>query len=61
MRPAEYAANVLAAAIKEGHEGPVFIQGDHFQVNASRYKEDAEQGAESAARPDERSHRERTS
>jgi fructose/tagatose bisphosphate aldolase len=42
MRPAEYAATVLAAAIKEGHEGPVFIQGDHFQVNASRYKEDAD-------------------
>ncbi len=38
MRPAEYAANVLAAAIKEGHEGPVFIQGDHFQVNAAHYK-----------------------
>jgi fructose/tagatose bisphosphate aldolase len=40
MRPAEYAANVLAAAIKEGHEGPVFIQGDHFQVNAAKYKQD---------------------
>jgi len=42
MRPAEYAANILAAAIKEGHEGPVFIQGDHFQVNASKYKSDPE-------------------
>ncbi len=41
MRPAEYAACVRAAAIKEGHEGPIFIQGDHFQVNAARYKEDA--------------------
>jgi fructose/tagatose bisphosphate aldolase len=40
MRPAEYAANILAAAIKEGHEGPVFIQGDHFQVNAAKYKDD---------------------
>ena len=40
MRPAEYAANILAAAIKEGHQGPVFIQGDHFQVNASKYKTD---------------------
>ena len=38
MRPAEYAANILAAAIKEGHKGPVFIQGDHFQVNASKYQ-----------------------
>jgi fructose/tagatose bisphosphate aldolase len=43
MRPAEYAANMLAAAIKEGHEGPVFIQGDHFQVNAARYKVAAEE------------------
>jgi len=34
QQPAEYAAVVLAAAIKEGHEGPVFIQGDHFQINA---------------------------
>ena len=41
MRPAEYAANVLAAAIKEGHEGPVFIQGDHFQVNGAKYRDDA--------------------
>jgi fructose/tagatose bisphosphate aldolase len=28
---------VLAAAIKEGYRGPVFIQGDHFQVSASGY------------------------
>jgi len=40
MRPAEYTANILAAAIKEGHEGPVFIQGDHFQVNAAKYQAD---------------------
>lgn len=32
QRPAEYSACVLAAAIKEGYKGPVFIQGDHFQV-----------------------------
>jgi fructose/tagatose bisphosphate aldolase len=37
QRPAEYASNVLAAAIREGYEGPVFIQGDHFQVSAKRY------------------------
>ena len=41
--PAEYTAEILAAAIKEGHEGPVFIQGDHFQVNAAKYKENPEQ------------------
>ena len=40
MRPAEYAANVEAAAIREGYEGPLFIQGDHFQVSASRYAKD---------------------
>jgi fructose/tagatose bisphosphate aldolase len=40
MRPAEYAANIEAAAIKEGYEGPLFIQGDHFQVSASRYAKD---------------------
>jgi len=42
QRPAEYAAVVLAAAIREGHNGPVFIQGDHFQVNAKGYKSDPE-------------------
>jgi len=40
QRPAEYAANCLAAAIKEGYRGPVFIQGDHFQVNAKNYLKD---------------------
>lgn len=40
QRPAEYVASVLAAAIKEGFRGPIFIQGDHFQVSASRYKTD---------------------
>ena len=37
QRPAEYASSVLAAAIAEGYTGPVFIQGDHFQVSAKRY------------------------
>jgi fructose/tagatose bisphosphate aldolase len=40
--PVEYAAVVLAAAIKEGYSGPVFIQGDHFQVNAKKFTEDPE-------------------
>ncbi|MCX7956873.1 MAG: class II fructose-bisphosphate aldolase [Endomicrobia bacterium] len=35
----EYSAVILAAAIKEGYDLPVFIQGDHFQVNAKKYKE----------------------
>jgi len=40
QRPAEYAGVILAAAIKENYKGPVFIQGDHFQVNAKKFKED---------------------
>lgn len=39
QRPTEYTASVLGAAIKEGFTGPVFIQGDHFQVSVSRYKD----------------------
>ena len=40
QRPAEYTACVLAAAVKEGFRGPVFIQGDHFQINAKNFKKD---------------------
>ncbi len=39
QRPLEYSAVVLAAAIREGFEGPVFIQGDHFQISGKRYIE----------------------
>jgi fructose/tagatose bisphosphate aldolase len=39
---AELAAVVLAAAIAEGYEGPVFLQGDHYQANAKRFAVDAE-------------------
>jgi len=37
QRPSEYVSAILAAAIKEGFRGPVFIQGDHFQVGAKKY------------------------
>jgi len=40
QRPAEYVASVISAAIKEGFRGPLFIQGDHFQVSLSRYNAD---------------------
>ncbi len=40
QRPSEYVAVLLAAAIKEGHRGPLFIQGDHFQINAKKYAAD---------------------
>jgi fructose/tagatose bisphosphate aldolase len=38
QRPAEYTAVILGAALREGYRHPVFIQGDHFQVNAAKYK-----------------------
>ncbi len=40
QRPDEYVSVALAAALREGFRGPVFIQGDHFQVNAKKYKAD---------------------
>jgi fructose/tagatose bisphosphate aldolase len=40
QRPAEYAAVVIAAAVREGWEGPLFIQGDHFQTNPRKMKDD---------------------
>lgn len=40
QRPAEYTACVLAAALREGYRGPVYIQGDHFQISAGRYAKD---------------------
>ncbi|WP_457567392.1 class II fructose-bisphosphate aldolase [Desulfurobacterium sp.] len=42
QRPEEYASCALAAAIKEGYRGPVFIQGDHFQFKAKNYFENPE-------------------
>ena len=41
QRPSEYVAVMLAAALREGFRGPVFIQGDHFQVNAKKFAVDA--------------------
>lgn len=46
QRPAEYTAVMLAACIREGHRGPVFIQGDHFQVNATKYAQEPEAAVE---------------
>jgi fructose/tagatose bisphosphate aldolase len=37
QRPLEYSTVVLAAAVKEDFEGPVFIQGDHFQLVRKNY------------------------
>ena len=41
QRPAEYVAVMTAAALREGFTGPLFIQGDHVQVNAKKYAADA--------------------
>src|SRR5205823_3191607 len=38
--PDEFATVMMAAAIKEGHVGPLFIQGDHFQADAKKYATD---------------------
>ncbi|MFQ5509909.1 MAG: class II fructose-bisphosphate aldolase [Leptospirillia bacterium] len=46
QRPAEYAAVVLAACIKEGHSSPVFIQGDHFQVSLAKYQDNPDAAVE---------------
>lgn len=40
--PVEYTAMCIAAAISEGFSGPVFVQGDHFQLKAKNYREDPE-------------------
>ena len=40
VRPAEYSACVLAAALREDWKGPVFIQGDHFQFPAEEVARD---------------------
>lgn len=40
QRPLEYSACVLAAAVKEGFTGPVFLQGDHFQIVRRYFEKD---------------------
>jgi fructose-bisphosphate aldolase, class II len=40
QRPGEYVAVILAAALREEFRGPVFIQGDHFQVSAKKFAAD---------------------
>lgn len=37
QRPAEYVAVIQGAALREGHSAPLFIQGDHCQVNLKKY------------------------
>lgn len=35
----DFAICILAAAVKEGYRGPVFIQGDHYQVRKKHFVE----------------------
>lgn len=44
--PLEYASSVLLAAIKENFKGPIFIQGDHFQVKTKSFFQDREREIE---------------
>jgi len=39
QRPIEYSGVCMAAAIKEEWRGAIFIQGDHFQINAKNYRQ----------------------
>ncbi len=41
QRPAEYVAVMIAAALREGFHSPLFIQGDHCQINAKKYEVNA--------------------
>jgi fructose-bisphosphate aldolase, class II len=42
QRPAEYVAVLIGAALREGYALPLFIQGDHCQVNHKKYQVDPE-------------------
>ena len=42
QKPLEYSSVIMLAAIKEGFKGPIFIQGDHFQVKAKNFLQDRE-------------------
>jgi len=42
QRPIDYSTAVLAGAIAADWQGPVFIQGDHYQFNAKKYADDPE-------------------
>ena len=42
QRPIDYATACLAGAIAAGWQGPVFLQGDHYQFNSKKYATDPE-------------------
>src|SRR3954467_954695 len=50
QRPIDYSTAVLAGAVAAGWRGPVFIQGDHYQFNAKKYRDDPEATTEEIRR-----------
>ncbi|MCH7886966.1 MAG: class II fructose-bisphosphate aldolase [Candidatus Marinimicrobia bacterium] len=42
QRPSEFSAMICAGAVNAGYKGPIFIQGDHFQIKPAAYKSDPE-------------------
>jgi fructose/tagatose bisphosphate aldolase len=50
QRPIDYATACLAGAVAAGWQGPVFLQGDHYQFNAKKYATDPESMTEEIRR-----------
>jgi len=50
QRPIDYATACLAGAVAAGWDGPVFLQGDHYQFNAKKYAAGAETTTEEIRR-----------
>ena len=50
QRPIDYSTACLAGAIAAGWQGPVFLQGDHYQFNAKKYADDQETRTEEIRR-----------
>lgn len=43
QRPHEFSSSIFLAAVKENFTGPIFLQGDHFQVNAQEFLQNKDQ------------------
>ena len=41
--PGEFGTAIIAAGLAEGYKGPVFLQGDHFQIRRKLYRETPDQ------------------
>jgi len=50
QRPIDYSTSVFAGAIAAHWQGPVFLQGDHYQFNAKKYAADPESMTEEIRR-----------